>query len=59
MARKSDPLLKEANNLYGRLPAYLQQSIDEQKGSGLEPEEIPDGYSRLGFGEDADENEDI
>jgi len=45
-------LLEKANNLYFRLPVYKQFEIDEQDDSGLEPEELPDGYYRLGFEDD-------
>lgn len=44
---KDNPLLRQANQLYGRLPAYLRYAVDEDPESGLEPEEIPDGYDRL------------
>jgi hypothetical protein len=40
-------LMRQANQLYGRLPAYLRYAVDEDPESGLEPEEIPDGYDRL------------
>jgi len=40
-------LLEKANSLYFRLPIYMQYAIDEEEDSGLEPEELPDGYERL------------
>lgn len=40
-------LLGRANALYARLPSYLRFAVDEDKESGLEPEEIRDGYERL------------
>jgi hypothetical protein len=40
-------LYRRANALYARLPSYLRFAVDEMEDSGLEPDEIPDGYDRL------------
>lgn len=40
-------LLERANRLYRRLPLYLQSAVDEYEDSGLEPDELPDGYERM------------
>lgn len=47
---RNNPLIIRANALYQRLPKYLQFTVDESEDSGLEPEEIPDGYERGQYG---------
>ena len=42
-------LLELANKLYDRIPVHVQFAIDEDEFSGLEPEELPNGYERLGI----------
>jgi hypothetical protein len=40
-------LLVRANRLYEMLPSYLQYAVDIDEDSGLEPDEVPDGYARM------------
>jgi hypothetical protein len=47
LQERKNALLKEANRIYDRLPVYLQFAVDEDEFSGLESDEIPDGYDRL------------